>query len=184
MTPRDELIMNQMKADARLYRGMFFFCLIGVAFGVAITVHLLLVENELLLSCKAACIAIGILGMALGMKGRGDSAARALEEIGAEAQDLGERQDYSESTMGALREAQHTRGEYVQLVVAYSILGVMLLAVGVLLIALTPSLDMPYLFLVGDGLFATGLLFMLTAFKDYRSLVLLGKIEALERDCE
>ena len=64
--------------------------------------------------------------------------------------------------------------------VAYSIIGLLLFAVGILLVALTPSLDMPYLILVGAGLSATGLLLVLTAIKDYRSLVLLRKIEALE----
>ena len=165
--------MNQMKADASLYRGLFLFCLIGVAFGVAIALYLLLVYRDILLFCKAACISVAVMGMALGMKNMGDSAAKALKEIGSDAEDLDQHQDYSDSTMSALREAQHTRG-------AYSIIGFLLFAVGILLVALTPSLDMPYLILVGTGLSATGLLLVLTAIKDYRSLVLLRKIEALE----
>lgn len=180
MKPRDELIMNQMKADASLYRGLFLFCLIGVAFGVAIALYLLFVYRDILLFCKAACISVAVMGMALGMKNMGDSAAKALKEIGPDAEDLDQHQDYSDSTMSALREAQHTRGEYAQLVAAYSIIGLLLFAVGILLVALTPSLDMPYLILVGTGLSATGLLLVLTAIKDYRSLVLLRKIEALE----
>ena len=174
---KDELTVQQLKEDATTFRVLFFVVAAACVASLALVVAAVVTGRPdgiwLFLP-----FAIGFATSAMAMRGRFTSAEGALVEIGDNPTDLDQWHDYSRPTMSALRSAQHTTKEYLQLWLAYGICGVMMLGLGVLGLVLLWG-DEPALLAVCSLLPAGGVLLLVLTAQSFRSWRVSKRLDSL-----
>lgn len=174
---RDELILQQLKTDARVYRVLFVVVVIAAAASVALGIFAIATDRPDGLFVFIP-FALSFAGSAIPMNSRSKAAAGAVREIGDNPTDLDQYHDYSRETMSALRTAQHTTKEYLQLWVAYGICAVMMIGLGIMLLVLLWG-DEPALLALAGLLAAGGVLLFVLAVESFLSWQMAKKLDSL-----
>ena len=180
---RDELLYSLVKGDCRLHLGL------AITYGAcAVTAAVFLVF--IVAQRKGPMALLYDISMGLGFAGaaaawwhsyRNDVAA--LKEIGDDHTGIDTRKTYSKTTAGVISASRKTTGELRQLWIAYGILGLVMLAFGVLMFAFVlfdSFSDAEVLVLTGVVMMVGGILLSSMAIIAFRRWMVARRIEKLD----
>ena len=181
---RDELLYSSVKGDCRLHLGLTI--VYGACAITAVVFLVLIVAWHKGLMAFAYCVSMGIsfAGAAVLWWNSYRDDVVALREIGDDPTGVDTCRTYSKTTAGVISASRKTTGEYVQLWIAYGILGLVMLAMGVLMFAFVLLDDFSSegaLVLTGVVMLAGGVILSSMAIVAFRRWMVACSIEKLER---
>ena len=179
---RNEFMIGQLQSEARLHRVLFIVCTIAcvAAFVLAITAVAMTRAGVLEAAITFATMGLGIAAMGVGSKRRSEQCRAALDEIQRNPSGLDRNLDYSDDTIATLASVRKPARTYLQLVWAYGICGVLMLALG---LGTMPLMDGELILMALLALLALGGLgLVILAFQSFRSYRAATALQTLQND--
>ena len=184
---RDELLYSLLKGDRRLHLGL---TIVYGACAITAAVFLVLIvawQKGLMALAYDVSMGLGFAGAAVSWWNSYRDDVVALQEIGDDPTGVDTCRTYSKTTAGVVSASRKTSGELRQLWIAYGILGIVMLAMGVLMFAFVlfdSFTDEGVLVLTGIVMLVGGVILASMAIVAFRRWMVARSIEKLERRLE
>ena len=163
---REEFILTRLYDERRMYRVLFFVCLVASLATVVMAVAMI-VTGGIAEALSAIGVGAGVFASSLGFNASANSLSHVLQEVESDVEGLEFIEDYTVSTATAIQKLMLPAKTYFQQFIAYTACSVPMIAGGIVIVVFV--WDEKALVALGLLLLLGGMLVGVLAFKSIRN---------------